>query len=48
VGLAGLVLVEVSPAECRLRPEWPEPRELTGQAVLPVPVGDLVRAEPPE
>jgi hypothetical protein len=47
-GWRAVVLVEVGPVECRLRPEWPAPRELTAQAVLPVPVGDLVRAEPPE
>jgi hypothetical protein len=42
-----VVLVEVSPVECRLRPEWPEPGELTAQAVLPVPVRSLLRSEPP-
>jgi hypothetical protein len=47
-GWRAVVLIEVQPAECRLRPEWPAPRELTAQAVLPVPVGDLVRAEPPD
>jgi hypothetical protein len=42
-----VVLVEVSPTECRLRPEWPAPEELTAQAVLPVPVRGLLRADPP-
>jgi len=42
-----VVLVEVSSAECRLRPEWPAPEELTAQAVLPVPVRDLLRADRP-
>ena len=42
-----VVLVEVSPTQCRVRPEWAAPGELTGQAALPVPVGDLLRTEPP-
>ena len=42
-----VVLVEVSPAAVRLRPEWPDPREAGAQARLPVPVGDLLLAEPP-
>jgi hypothetical protein len=42
-----VVLVEVSSAECRVRPEWAAPGELTAQAVLPVPVGDLLRPHPP-
>ncbi len=42
-----VVVVEVSPTACRVRPEWPAPEELTGQAVLPVPVGELLRADPP-
>lgn len=41
-----VVLVESSPAGCTVRPEWPAPGE-TGRAALPVPVGDLLRAEPP-
>ena len=41
-----VVLVEYSPAGCTVRPEWPAPGE-TGRAALPVPVGDLLRAEPP-
>ncbi len=41
-----VVLVESSPAGCTVRPEWPAPGE-TGRAHLPVPVGDLLRAEPP-
>ncbi len=45
-GWRAVVLVEVSPTGCRVRPEWPEPAELGGQATLPVPVGDLLRAEP--
>jgi hypothetical protein len=46
-GWRPVVLVEVSPTGCRVRPEWPEPAELGGQAALPVPVGALLRAEPP-
>jgi hypothetical protein len=42
-----VVLVEVSRTECRVRPEWPSPDEVTGRAVLPVPVADLLRADPP-
>jgi hypothetical protein len=42
-----VVLVEVSPAGCRVRPVWPAPEELTGRASLPVPVGGLLREEPP-
>jgi hypothetical protein len=42
-----VVLVEVSPAACRVRPEWAAPDELTACAVLPVPAGDLLRADPP-
>jgi hypothetical protein len=41
------VLVEVSPREVRLRPELPAPEERTAQAVLPVPVGELLTAHPP-
>ncbi len=41
-----VVLVESSPTGCTVRPEWPGPGE-TGRAHLPVPVGDLLRAEPP-
>jgi hypothetical protein len=42
-----VVLVEVSPAGCRVRPEMAVPEELTAQATLPVPVGNLLRAEAP-
>jgi hypothetical protein len=42
-----VVLVEVSPVECRVRPEFAEPAELTAQAALPVPVGGLLRASAP-
>ena len=42
-----VVLVEVSPTGCRVRPEMPAPEELTAQAALPVPVGDLLRLRPP-
>lgn len=41
-----VVLVESSPTGCTVRSEWPAPGE-TGRAVLPVPVGDLLLAEPP-
>jgi hypothetical protein len=46
-GWRPVVLAEVSPTACRVRPEWASPEELTAHAVLPVPVGDLLRAEPP-
>lgn len=42
-----VVLVESSPTGCTVRPEWPAPGE-TGRALLPVPVGDLLRELPPE
>ena len=42
-----VVLVEVSPTACLVRPEWPEPAEVRGRAELPVPVRDLLRADPP-
>ncbi|MGY2128939.1 hypothetical protein [Blastococcus sp. SYSU DS0617] len=42
-----VVLVESAPTGCTVRPEWPAPGE-TGRALLPVPVGDLLREEPPE
>jgi hypothetical protein len=42
-----VVLVEVSPAGATVRPEFMEPGQ-TGRAALPVPVGDLLLAEPPE
>ena len=42
-----VVLVEVSPTGCRVRPEWAAPDELTGRAALPVPVGDLLAEHPP-
>ena len=42
-----VVLVEVSPAGCRVRPELAAPEELTAQATLPVPVSGLLRAEAP-
>jgi hypothetical protein len=38
-----VVLVEVSPTTCTVRPEWPAPEELSNRAVLPTPVGDLLR-----
>ena len=44
---SAVVLVEASPVECRVRPEWPAPEELTAQAVLPVPVAELLLADPP-
>ena len=43
-----VVVVETSPARCTVRPEWPAPEELTDRASLPVPVGDLLREQPPE
>jgi hypothetical protein len=46
-GWRPVVIVEASPTACRIRPEWPAPDERHGQALLPVPVGGLVRAEQP-
>jgi hypothetical protein len=42
-----VVLLEVSAAGCRVRPEMPAPEERPAQAALPVPVGNLLRAEAP-
>jgi hypothetical protein len=42
-----VVVVEATPDGARVRPEWPAPEEMGGQATLPVPVGGLLRAEPP-
>jgi hypothetical protein len=42
-----VVLVEVSPDGCTIRPEMAAPEELTARAALPIPVGDLRREEPP-
>jgi len=42
-----VVLVEASPAECRIRPELAWPEELTAQVTVPVPVGNLLRAAAP-
>jgi hypothetical protein len=42
-----VVLVEVSPDGCRVRLEFAPPRELRALATLPVPVGDLLREQPP-
>ncbi len=42
-----VVLVEVSPSGCSVRPEMAAPEELTAQAALPVPVRGLLRAEAP-
>jgi hypothetical protein len=42
-----VLLVEVSPAGCTVRLELAEPAQLRARASLPVPVGDLLRAEPP-
>lgn len=44
---SAVVLVEASPAGCRVRLEFAEPAELRARAVLPVPVGDLLREHPP-
>jgi hypothetical protein len=41
-----VVLVEVSPAGCTVRLEMAEPAQLRARAALPVPVGDLLRADP--
>jgi hypothetical protein len=42
-----VVLVEVSPAGCTVRLEMAEPAQLRARAALPVPVGTLLRADPP-
>ena len=42
-----VVLVEVSPGECTVRLEFGGPEEFRGRAALPVPVGDLLRTDPP-
>jgi hypothetical protein len=42
-----VVVVEAAPDGVRIRPEWPDPVEVGGQAALPVPVGDLLREQPP-
>ncbi|MGY1602968.1 hypothetical protein [Geodermatophilus sp. SYSU D00815] len=42
-----VVLVEVSPQGCTVRLEMAEPAQLRARATLPVPVGDLLREEPP-
>lgn len=44
---SAVVLVEASPAGCRVRLEFAEPAAMRAQARLPVPVGDLLRADPP-
>ena len=41
-----VVIVEATPESCTVRPEWPAPEELTSRAVLPTPVGDLLREDP--
>jgi hypothetical protein len=46
-GWRPVVIVEVTPELCTVRPEWPAPGEMTGRALLPTPVGDLLRDEPP-
>lgn len=43
-----VVLVEVSPAGCTVRLQMAVPEELRSRASLPVPVGDLLREQPPE
>jgi hypothetical protein len=41
-----VVIVEASPAGCRVRLLMGPPEELRSQAALPVPVGGLLRREP--
>jgi hypothetical protein len=41
-----VVIVEASPQACTVRPEWPAPEEFANRAILPTPVGDLLRDEP--
>src|SRR5882762_10031047 len=43
-----VLLVEVNAVESRVRPEMPAPEEMTAQAVLPTPVGDLLRVSQPD
>jgi hypothetical protein len=43
---SAVVLVEASPVQCRVRLEYAEPAELRALAVLPTPVGDLLREQP--
>ena len=45
---ASVVLVEASPVECRVRLEFAAPPELRALAVLPTPVGDLLREDQPD
>jgi hypothetical protein len=42
-----VVLVEASPEACAIRLELAEPAQLRHHFRLPVPVGDLLRREPP-
>ena len=46
-GWSAVVLVEASPAGCRVRLEFAEPAVMRAQALLPVPVGDLLLEQPP-
>jgi hypothetical protein len=41
-----VVIVEVSPAECRVRLLTGAPEQLLSHATLPLPVGGLLRREP--
>ncbi len=41
-----MVVVDVSPTDATVRPEFAAPGE-TGRAALPVPGGGVLRAEPP-
>jgi hypothetical protein len=40
-------VVEVRPTRCVVRPEFPVSEERTQTVALPVPVGDLLAADPP-
>lgn len=42
-----VVVVEASPAVCRVRPAHPEPEEFIAGVSLPVPVGGLLLADQP-
>ena len=44
---SAVVLIESSPVQCRVRLEFAAPAELRAVAVLPTPVGDLLREHPP-
>ncbi len=42
-----VVVVEAAPDGAGVRPEWPAPEEMGARAAVPVPVGELLRLDPP-